>query len=410
MSVAASALLYRVAAQFANPQIGRIGVAVSGGSDSTALLHLLAEAGLQLAAVTVDHNLRTEAASEARAVAAICDGIGVPHDILVWQHGEVTGNLMDQARRARYRLIGDWAQRRGIRHVVLGHTADDQAETLLMGLARAAGIDGLCGMRPVWQSHGISWSRPLLQQRRESLRDYLRERRIGWVDDPTNDNSDFTRIKARQAVQALAGLGVTVDRLATVAGNLSAVRAALDAQLMQIAAQIVQTAAGSLTMDRTALLAHPGEVQRRLLVAALRWVSNAEYAPRADAVARLIDKVRTGGDATLSGCSIRAGGPVLRIMREAKAVAQTVCATDQLWDGRWALLGPAQPGQVIRALGVEGLRHCKNWRDTGLSRDVLLASPAIWQGDALISAPIAGLAQGWSAHIDASFADFLLSH
>ena len=105
------------------------------------------------------------------------------------------------------------------------------------------------------------------------------------------------------------------DGLATVAGNLSAVRAALDAQLMQIAAQIVQTATGSLKMDRTALLSHPGEVQRRLLVAALRWVSNAEYAPRADAVARLIDKVRTGGDATLSGCSIRAGGPVLRGQR-----------------------------------------------------------------------------------------------
>ena len=410
MSVTAAALLDRVAAQFANPQSGRIGVAVSGGSDSTALLHLLAAAGLKLAAVTVDHNLRAEAAAEARAVAAICERIGVPHDTLVWQHGEVTGNLMDRARRARYRLIGDWAQRRGIEQIVLGHTADDQAETLLMGLARAAGIDGLCGMRPVWHAHGIHWSRPLLQERRESLRDYLREREIGWVDDPTNDNADFTRIKARQALQALAGLGVTVDGLATVAGNLSAARAALDAQLVQIAEQIVETAAGSLTMDRIALLAHPGEVQRRLIVAALRWVSSVQYAPRADAVARLIEKVRTGGDATLSGCRIRAAGALLRITREVRAVAQTACATDQLWDGRWVLRGPAIAGQDIHALGADGLRQCKNWRDTGLSRDVLLASPAIWQCDALISAPIAGLAQGWSAQIDAGFADFLLSH
>ncbi|MGB7261684.1 MAG: tRNA lysidine(34) synthetase TilS, partial [Albidovulum sp.] len=128
-----------------------IAVAVSGGSDSMALLSLFARIqarrGGQLRAVTVDHRLRPEAADEAQAVAAFCQKINVQHDILVWDHGEITGNLQDQARRARYGLIGEWAQRSGIGHIVLGHTADDQAETFLMGLAREAGIDGLSGMR-----------------------------------------------------------------------------------------------------------------------------------------------------------------------------------------------------------------------------------------------------------------------
>lgn len=88
--------------------------------------------------MTVDHRLRPEAADEARFVACACARIGVPHETLAWEHGEIGGNLQDRARRARYALIADWARRGGIGDVVLGHTADDQAETVLMGLAREA--------------------------------------------------------------------------------------------------------------------------------------------------------------------------------------------------------------------------------------------------------------------------------
>ncbi|MGL5009349.1 MAG: tRNA lysidine(34) synthetase, partial [Paracoccaceae bacterium] len=108
-----------------------IGVAVSGGSDSLAALLLLVAAGQRVRAVTVDHGLRAEAADEAAFVGRICAGLGVGHDVVVWAHEAVGGNLMDQARRARYALLADWAQRAGIGQVVLGHTADDPAETFL---------------------------------------------------------------------------------------------------------------------------------------------------------------------------------------------------------------------------------------------------------------------------------------
>ena len=122
---------------------GRIGVAVSGGSDSMAALHILAgvaaESGVAIHAATVDHGLRPEAADEARQVAKVCVALAVPHEVLRWEHMEISGNLQDQARQARYRLIAGWARERGLSAVVLGHTLDDQAETFLMRLARSSG-------------------------------------------------------------------------------------------------------------------------------------------------------------------------------------------------------------------------------------------------------------------------------
>ena len=154
-----------------------IGVALSGGGDSTALLHLCLTAGFAVEAVTVDHRLRPESAAEAAAVGDWCRALGVRHEVRVWEHGAVSGNLMDAARRARMGLICDWAKARGIGVVALGHTRDDQAETVLMGLARAAGIGGLSGMRREFDQGGVRVHRPLLAAGREELREWLRGRR-----------------------------------------------------------------------------------------------------------------------------------------------------------------------------------------------------------------------------------------
>ena len=183
-----------------------IGVALSGGGDSTALLHLRLAAGFRVEAVTVDHRLRADSAAEAAAVGEWCRVLGVRHEIRVWEHGAVEGNLMDQARRARMALIAGWAEARGIGVVALGHTRDDVAETVLMGLSRAAGIAGLSGMRREFDAGRVRVHRPLLDAGREELRAWLRGQGIRWVDDPTNENDRFTRVKARKALAALAPL------------------------------------------------------------------------------------------------------------------------------------------------------------------------------------------------------------
>lgn len=371
-----------------------IGIALSGGGDSTALLHLCLRAGVAVEAMTVDHRLRPESAEEAASVHSRCVALGVPHEVRVWDHGPVTGNLMDAARRARLALIANWAQSRGIGTVTLGHTRDDQAETVLMGLARSAGLAGLVGMRPAFDAAGIRFLRPLLNAGRDELRDWLRAEGIGWIDDPTNDNDRFTRIKARKALTALAPLGITVERLADVAGHLASVQAALSAQVSEAAKRHLVAEAGALRFA-AGLWSEPAEVQRQVVVAGLMWLSAPDYAPRAAEVGRLIQAMTTGRDATLSGCRARSGW----LMREPRAVGDAV-GVGQLWDGRWRITGPAGD---VRSVGSEGLRQVQDWRKTGLPREVLAVTPGVWDGDRLLAAPLAGFSGDWQAKLDRPF-------
>ncbi len=379
----------------------KIGVAVSGGGDSMALLHLMHRAGWPIEAVTVNHGLRAEAAAEATSVARFCQSLNIPHTILHWSGPDLTGNLMDQARRARLSLMADWARGRGIEHIVLGHTADDQAETLLMGLARKAGLDGLSGMRPVWSQHGVTWSRPLLAHGRQALRAYLGSQSITWVDDPTNDDDAYTRVKARRALKPLAALGITTAALAAVVGHLESSRQALSWALATAAGGVVTERAGALRIDRHGLHDLPQDLQRRLLIAAVLWISRADYAPRDAAIQRLQQAIVAGRAATLWGCRLRCDDHAALITREPRAVVD-----GQPWDNRWHVTGPS--GE-IRALGT-GLGQIKDWRATGLPRAVLEVTPAIWTGDTVIAAPLAGFGATATATVQPTFGSFLLSH
>lgn len=201
-----------------------LGIALSGGGDSTALMHLAQGWGrARLMAATVDHGLRPGSADEARRAGQGAAALGIPHETLVW-HRQGGGNLMGAARDARLRLLADWARRHGLSAVLLGHTLDDQAETLLMRLARGAGLDGLCGMADRREAEGALWLRPLLTISRAELRDWLAARGIGWIDDPSNERDDFHRVRLRKA---MTGLDLPLPQLAQSLQNLGMARDAL---------------------------------------------------------------------------------------------------------------------------------------------------------------------------------------
>jgi tRNA(Ile)-lysidine synthase len=382
-----------------------IGVAVSGGSDSLAALHLLRAVGARLLVATVDHGLRAEAAAEAMAVGQHCVGLGVPHETLVWKVGpKGAGNLMEQARDARYSLLADWARRNGVTKVVLGHTADDQSESFLMALARGTGLDGLTGMRRAFVLDGVPFLRPFLDVTRSDLRDYLIAQGVQWIDDPSNDNPRFARTHARRAMRALQPLGITTAKLQTTMANLRAAQAVIRRATAAAAVQCVQEKAGALYLDGQAFAALPEDVRHRLIVALLRWIAGNAHPARAEGIARVTEALRNGGSATLAGCRVRR----CWMMREPKA-AGAISNTTALWDDRWRVSGPHAPDLTIRALG-EGIRQCPDWRATGLSRDMLMVTPAIWQGETLVAAPLAGLPNGWTAEIAQSFHAFILSH
>lgn len=390
-----------------------LGLAVSGGGDSIALLHLSVQAGLGVRVATVDHGLRPEAAAEADQVARICAGLGVEHTVLRWQGLAARGNLQDQARRARYRLLADWARGCGLGAVALAHTRDDQAETFVMRLARGAGVDGLAAMPVLRLSLGVTWLRPLLTVGRDELRAWLSGQGLAWIDDPSNEDEHYHRVRVRKALGALAGVGVDAATLAQVAGHLAEVRAALDGQVLAAARQFVRIAAGDVVLDAAILTDLPSEILRRLLRAALLWVASAEYGPRGAALARLIAAVQAGRPATLHGCRVLVGRGGLRVTREWQAVRDLVTPPDALWDRRWQLIGPPDEGSQVRALGAAGLALCPDWRTTDRPRFSLLASPSVWRGAVLVAAPLAGRPNGWQAETiggEGAFHLSVLSH
>ncbi len=404
----------RLRGAFASLAVSRLGVAVSGGGDSVALLHLLADwagdGGPALHVVTVDHGLRAASAAEAAGVAALCHRLNLSHDTLHWGDWDGTGNLMDASRRARMRLIAGWAKGRGIGSVALGHTADDQAETFLMRLARGSGVDGLSAMAPHRDAMGILWVRPFLSVRRDALRSDLVRRGATWIDDPTNDDPQYDRIKARHILAALEPLGISVDRIGSTVTLVSMARAVLQAAVVQFVATSAREQAGSVIIDKAALRDALPETRLRCLAETIRWVASCDYRPRLEPLTEACAAVLAGHKRTLSGCILRAGGTEICITREPNAVAQVVCPTDGLWDNRWRVEGPHEAGLQVRALGEAGLKACPNWRETGFLRDTLLASPAIWRGEALIAAPLTGTPNGWTAEIPAGFNRFIVSH
>lgn len=378
-----------------NLPAGRIGVAVSGGGDSVALLVLMHESGRQVEAVTVDHGLRAASAAEAASVGTLCDRLGVSHTVMHWQHGEITGNLQDAAREARRMLITEWAQSKRLEHVALGHTADDQAETVLMRLARGSGVDGLAGIAPVYLLGGVTWHRPLLGVSRVDLRDYLRDRGITWVEDPSNDDLRFDRVKMRKVLALLAPLGIDTNRLNSTATHMQRARRALESSTLDLAQTCVELAqTGDIRINLAKFSAAPEEICLRLLAAALGWVSSARYRPRFASLNAVLDMTaKDGGHRTLHGCTLHAKNGSLTIGREPAATSAQPLGV--LWDNRWLISGPEQGGETVRALDDDGLAQCPDWRQTGLKRKALLATPSVWRHDELIAAPLANRPNGW---------------
>ncbi|MFF0951195.1 tRNA lysidine(34) synthetase TilS [Rhizobium leguminosarum] len=190
----------------------RILVAISGGSDSTGLLLLLDEAvkaaphlKISLCAATVDHALRAGSADEAREVAALCASLGIPHTIMIWQGDKPKTGIMAAAREARYGLLANAAESFEADLIVTGHTFDDQRETLAMR-----------GMRTEQVSTGIAdavlfdrrfWIlRPLLFSTRADIRAFLKEQGVPWIDDPSNEDTKYERVRMRRQLSDDVGM------------------------------------------------------------------------------------------------------------------------------------------------------------------------------------------------------------
>lgn len=302
--------LQRITGIAPGPQHG-LGVAVSGGGDSVALL-LLARAAYpgSVTAATVDHGLRPEAAAEARSVADLCAAIGVPHIVLrAIAAAPAGGNVQDRARAFRYACLHDWARGDGrAAWVAVAHHRDDVAETFLMRAARGAGVGGLAQMRrhrPLGsRSSGVSLVRPLLDWSRAELNAVLDAARVGHVTDPSNVDPRYDRARVRALLGATREL--PPRRLAMAARNLRDVEEAVEwAVLRELDRRFAQGQDGGVRLDPAGL---PVELKRRLVIRAIDRVRDGAGVAdrwRTTGVDRLVRTLDGGGGGTLAGVQAR---------------------------------------------------------------------------------------------------------
>lgn len=278
---------------------GRLGLAVSGGPDSLALL-LLARAALpdRIAAATVDHGLRPEAAQEADMVARVCASLDVPHRTL---RVEVpAGNVQSQARAARYAALAEWMESEGLQALATAHHADDQAETLLLRLNRGSGASGLAGVRArgLVPNTRLPLVRPLLGWRRAELAGIVSAAGIDAAQDPSNLDDRFDRVRIRKALAGAEWLDVPA--LAQSASNL----ADADAALEWAAAREWSEAVTKGPMGLTYRPAAPRAIALRVLTRLVTELGGE--APRGSAVARLFDSLVARQPASIGNLVARA--------------------------------------------------------------------------------------------------------
>jgi tRNA(Ile)-lysidine synthase len=268
----------------------RFAIAVSGGADSLALTFMMADAFRdQIVALTVDHALRPESTVEAQQVAQWCAAAKIPHHILRWQTPVTAGNIQAQARTARYDLLRSWCSKNAVQYVLSAHNREDVAETLLMRLARGAGVRGLAAMQAKRAlSPHLTLLRPLLKTSHRQLVGYLEARQHPWIEDPSNQNLAFDRVKVRQWLAQPPQAHLSAERLAMSAQALAHADAALVWASARCFADLASVDAGVVTFrSRSDLLALPVEMLRRQLLHAMEMVRGPAFPPRQEELDRL---------------------------------------------------------------------------------------------------------------------------
>jgi tRNA(Ile)-lysidine synthase len=284
----------------------RVGIALSGGPDSLALLILAAAAGPAMA-LTVDHGLRTDSAAEAETAGTVAASLGVPQRIARVSVADGGEGLQGEARRARYAALGDWARREGLSAILTAHHADDQAETMLMRLSRGAGLSGLTGIRPArplveGDPAGPWLLRPLLGWRKAELEAIVAAAGITPARDPSNHSERFDRTAARALLAAHPWLDPI--RFSSSANHLRDADDALEATTDRLLADAVSVSGDTVRFT-------PGDAPREIVRRALRRLFSGHFGAHPDGpgLDRLMATLATGGTATL-GPVLAKGGPV----------------------------------------------------------------------------------------------------
>lgn len=389
----------------------KIAVAVSGGGDSLALALLaqewVQEQGGEMLALTVDHQLRPDSAREAETVQKLLRARGIPHEILTWHSDKPATHVQETARQARYALLLQACRARGFATLAVAHNLEDQVETFWMRLAHGSGLDGLSAMEPVREVDGIAIVRPLLTFPRARLRETCVQRKIDWVEDPSNRNARYLRVKLRQFEDALASEGLTPARLARTVQKLGDAKEALQIMAAQTAASCtVIHDEGYASLKMAPWKQTPRDIQRRVLARLVMQIAPQDYPAGFEMIeqARLDLLNPSFAGKTLSGCEIVPGqdGDMLVVREENAVEGRIPVAENKLWDRRFVVSGIPSESLEIGALGKDGLSVLRKntplpSKLASLPFKVKRVLPALWQGGNLLAVPHLGYYSAFSS-------------
>ncbi len=337
---------------------GPLLVAVSGGGDSVALLHLLTQhfGAARLRAAVIDHRFREGSAVDAQKAADIASAFRVDVRTIPLSLPDAAGRTQETARTFRYAALCEAARNAGARVIALGHTRDDQAETVFLRGSRGSGMRGLGGMRafgpaPAWpQGRDLRLARPLLNARRTELRDYLRARGLAWIEDPANENEIYARVRARRALAEMEREALDPMRFAALAERLRPHLDEIDTRALSLIAAAATFDGEEIVLDRTRWRGE-GAVKQRALNALIIAASGGERGPlpaQLENLCAVLDQTDFTGS-TVAGAWLQPRGAHVAIRRDPGALMGRADGAspvpplplkpseESVWDGRVAL-------------------------------------------------------------------------
>ncbi|MDF3047647.1 MAG: tRNA(Ile)-lysidine synthase [Candidatus Midichloriaceae bacterium] len=378
----------------------KVAIAVSGGADSMCLTHLLAgwckKNNVELHALIVDHKLRTESSDESASVKSFLISEGINTYILEWKDAKPKSDIQNQARIARYNLLTQHCKQYGIKHLFVAHTLNDQAETVLMRIIRGSGVDGISGMAPKSTYGYITLLRPLLKIDRKQIEEHLLNVGWSWVNDPSNLNHKYDRIKVRFILNSYAkefNNQLIYNRLSLLAQNARATKNYLTKRVDIAWKKYVRIKELNYLEIDNSVHNLPQEIKKRLFVRAFKYLNPKATSPRLASLTNTIKELKTSANLTktLMDCLLQKNIKNTTICLE---LGKNPLALDlkinevNLWHN--LKITVYKQGLVAKPLGKSGWEYLKGLGLTKPAKTPIAAIHSllsIFDGDTLVSAP-----------------------
>ena len=351
-------MIEKIVRNFASLKLRSCGIAVSGGSDSMALFHMLTDWESsnkpEIIVASIDHGLRSESKSEVEFVKKACEMKKVKHFSLAstTRLSKKPGNLQNNARSVRYKLLRNWAVAKNLQCILLGHTLDDQEENLLIRFFRGSGVDGLVSMEEMVPRNEILWIRPLLKFRKEDLRNYLRNKNYSWVDDPSNHDDKYKRVKIRKLLKQLKSNNlITPNFVKTADHMLRASKLSREVAISNSKTLLSFNDVGQISFQVEKFSQLFEDSQYRILAGILSWFSGRFYKPRFSQLENMYNKIFNVNmkGSTLGGTVFKKKNGIVTVTRELGSIEENFLVKNKkfIWDNRWLItLKSGSQGQL----------------------------------------------------------------